>query len=290
LQLHHIETLTELRTHLTAGERDWHVHLVKPDLNGGKTTQQELDIALESRAVTALTISGLDQQSFEHLVTRFGKKLTAIHFWKCPRIDDLSPLEEMRELTHLAFFLNKRATSLWDLSKTRKLRALHFEDFSKLQDLRDLERGSSLSDLAFGNAVWAKFAAPSLEPLSALSSLRSLHFNLKAVGDGRIEPLGKLTGLKELEFSSSLFTTEQLAWLRARLPPSVNSSVLQAYRPLGQPITGGGKEVDVLVSGKGKPFLSTRADSERLQRYVETFNKSVLKYASNTTLAPGGAT
>lgn len=180
----HIETLTELRTHsLRSLAVDWHVHLVRPELNGGKVTAQDLDAALESPAVTALTVSGLDQKSFEHLVTRYGTKLRAVHFWKCPRIADLSPIEEMRVLTHVALFWNQRAIRLWDLSKTSNLRGLHFDDFTKLQDLRDLESGLGLSELAFGSAVETKFAIPSLGPLSGLSNLASLHFNLKKVDD-----------------------------------------------------------------------------------------------------------
>ncbi|TFY96649.1 hypothetical protein [Ramlibacter humi] len=265
---------------------DWHARLFPGESNGGKVTPDDLDAALGLPGITALTVCGLDQKSFEHLAVRYRTTLTAIHFWKCPRIEDLSPLEEMSALTHVAFFWNQRATRLWDLRKTTGLRGLHFDDFTRLRDLSDLETGVGLVELAFGNAVWTTFALPSLGPLSGLSNLKALHFNLKKVADGSIAPLARLTGLRELEFSPNLFTTDQLAWLRARLPMEVSSSVLQPFRMLAQPVTRGSKELDVLVAGKGKPLLSTRADSAKLQRYVAAFNDALSKYAADPDLEP----
>jgi hypothetical protein len=262
------------------------VQLVGSEANGGKTTEQELDAALDSPEATVLTVSGLDQKGLEHLARRFGKQLIAVHFWKCPRIEDLSPLEDMRELTHAAFYWNQRARCLWDLSKTPKLRGLQFDDFTRLPGLLDLERGRTLTELAFGNRVWTRFVVPTLEPLAALSKLKSLRFNLRRVDDRRIEPLAGLKQLTDLEFSSGLFTTGQLAWLRARLPDCQDSSVLQPFRVLAHPLTVGAKHLDVIVMGKGKPFLSTRDDAARLQRYVAAFDELVARYAANPDTAP----
>ncbi len=279
--------LLELRRHSAPGASPpWHLTLIQPEINGGKVSLDELKRLADSPTATALTISGLEQKSLEFLCEHVGAPFTAIHFWKCPRIEDLSALEAMPQLTHVAFYWNQRATRLWNLARTPRLRGLHFDDFTKLQDLSDLPGATSLEELAFGNAVWNRFGIPSLEPLAELVSLRSLAFNAKSVLDGRIQPLAKLVRLDELDVPSGLFTTIQLAWLRAHLPRSVSSTALEPFRRLRQPLTRKGKQLDVLVSGKRKPFLSTQSDSARLDRYVAEFNRLVERFSNEPDLEP----
>ena len=283
----HVHNLFELRRPLSQeATTPWHLRRIQPELNGGKISQEELTRLADSPLATTLTISGLEQKTFEFLCKNFGTQFTAIHFWKCPRIVDLSPLEDMPQLTHVALFWNQRATRLWTLERTPLLRGLHFDDFTKLQDLTDLAAASSLEDLAFGNANWSKFVVPSLEPLSGLSHLQSLAFRVKAVIDNKIQPLANLTHLAELSFSANLFTTSQLAWLRAHLPATVSATVLAPYQQLRQPLTTRGKKLDVLISGKGKPFLSSETDSVKLSRYITEFNKMVLQFSDNAQLEP----
>lgn len=265
----------------------WHARLVQPELNGGKATIAGIDQLSASPAATALTISGLEDRTLAHLARRFGGQFTAIHFWKCPRIADLSPLEEMPRLTHVAFYWNQRATRLWNFARTPALRGLHFDDFTKLTDLGDLRAAASLDTLAFGNAVWNRFSVDTLEPLAALGgTLRHLAFNAKSIGDGRIQPLARMTSLATLDFPSNLFTTEQLAWLRAHLPASVESTAIEPFRRLGQPLKRRGRALDVLVCGKGKPFLSSTADAAKLSRFVADFERSVARFAGDPSLEP----
>jgi hypothetical protein len=283
-----INDLAELRRHHPPDRQPpWHARLMQKELNGGKVTIAEIDRLEDSPRATALTISGLEDRTLAHLVRRFGSRFTAIHFWKCPRIADLSPLEDMPGLTHVAFYWNQRATRLWNLARTPALRGLHFDDFTKLSDLGDLRAGASLDTLVFGNAVWNKFSIDSLEPLSALGdTLRHLAFNAKSIGDGRIQPLARMTSLSTLDFPSNLFTTEQLAWLRAHLPSSVESTAIEPFRRLNQPLMRRGKPLDVLVSGKGKPFLSSTFDAEKLNRHVADFDAMVARFAADHSLEP----
>lgn len=282
-----INSLPELRRHHRPDDLPpWHYRLVQKALNGGKTTRSDLACLAEHSDATTLTISGLDQNSLEFLVERFGNQFTAIHFWKCPRIADLSPLESMPQLRWLAFFWNQRVTRLWDFSRTPRLLGLHFDDFTKLNKLDDISSAKSLEQLVFGNAVWNKYSVDSLEPISALTNLKSLAFNAQSIGDGRIQPLALLQQLMELDFPSNLFSTEQLAWLRARLPKTIETDVLQAFRRLNQPLQRKSKQLDVLICGKGKPFLSSSDDAERLARHVASFEKLVERFAANPTLEP----
>lgn len=277
-----VANLLELRRHLRPEEMPpWRASLIQPELNGGKASIEQLAPLADRPELTTLTISGLEPKTLDYLCGRFGQQLTAIHFWKCPRLPDLSPLEQMPRLTQVAFYWNQKATRLWDLRKTPALRGLQFDDFSKLDRLDDLARATSLDTLVFGNAVWNKFACASLEPLAGLSGLKALAFNAKAIADGRLTPLAALTGLDELDFPTNLFRTEQLAWLRARLPASVNATVLQACRPLRQALKLRGKSLDVLLCGKGKPFLSSTDDAARIARHAAEFEALVQRYAAS---------
>jgi hypothetical protein len=46
----------------------------------------------------------LDQKAFEVVVARFGAQFLGLHFWKCLRIVDLSPLENLPNVTHVRFY------------------------------------------------------------------------------------------------------------------------------------------------------------------------------------------
>lgn len=264
----------------------WHAEIVQREMNGGKTTESSLAGLDERPEVTALTVSGLEQKSFEFLVSRHGGRLTALHLWKCPRIEDFTPLESMGNLTHVSMFWNQRATRLWNLRKTPALRGLRFDDFIKMHDLEDLSEGTSLAELEFGDANWSKTVIETLEPLSSLTSLKSLSFGPKGIRDGRIQPLAALQQIEDLSFSSRLFETEQIAWLRARLPSSLQLDSLEPFRKLRQPLLMRGKRLDVLVSGKGKPYLSTEVDKAKLERYTSQFVQLVAKFKNDPALEP----
>jgi hypothetical protein len=258
--------LIDLRSHI--GPRPWMLNLVLPEIGGGKATAKDLEPISERPDATAITISGLDQDTFEHFVSGYGRQFAGIHFWKCPRIADLSPLQDLPQLTHVAFYWNQRTTRLWDLSATPSLRGLHFEDFTRLNILDDLAAGSSLEELGFGNAVWVTSAYETLDPLAGLGRLRHLDFSAKHILDDRIQPLASLTALESVSFPTRLFTTEQCAWLRARLPVTATGRVLEPSMKLDKPLVNG---KDTLIIGKRKPWLNSGKDAERIARYEAQF-------------------
>ena len=264
----------------------WLVNLVLPEIGGGCFDESHLAAIVENPSARALRISGLDQATFESLVVRYGPQFSAIEFWKCPRIADLSPLEELPDLQLVAFYWNQRATRLWNMSRNPRLAGLCFEDFTRLHDLRDLRSGASLQELEFGDAVWSTSVFESLEPLVALSGLRSLNFNAKRIDDGRIEPLAHLIRLEALRFPPRQFTTRQVAWLRAKLPASLESASLAPVVPLGQPLELEGKTRDVLLAGKRKPFLNSVTDEVRVRKHVDEFQQMVDDFQRDPTLNP----
>ncbi|HVH64131.1 MAG TPA: hypothetical protein VNA65_11090, partial [Candidatus Dormibacteraeota bacterium] len=183
-------------TTFTARTPPWMLRVVLPEIGGGTMTITEL-LKIEDAppGTAALVVSGLDQSMFETLVTRFGHRFTAIYFWKCPRIADLSPLEDLTSLTYLAFYWNQRADKLWNFASTPKLRGLQLEDFTRLHALDDLAAASSLEELRFGDKVWTKSVFTSLAPLPSLVRLRRLNFDARRIEDGRVQPLAALPSL-----------------------------------------------------------------------------------------------
>lgn len=259
------------------------VTLIQPELSGGKTTRSEID-ALLSRGASVVTVSGLDQDTFEYAMRRYGEQLVALHFWKCPRIDDFSPLESVDKLTFAAFYWNQKATRLWNFSKTPLLSGLFFENFKRLEDLTDLAGALSLQALEFGNGFTGRSVVHSLEPLAHLKALRSLAINPSRVLEGGIFPIASLISLRELSFSQRLFPVEQIAWLRAHLPDTLRSEALTPTRPV--PIKGIKLPGDLLVNGKGGPLLSADKDVIRVRRFVAQFEALVQMYRDNPELRP----
>jgi hypothetical protein len=281
-----IASLLELRRHVKPELRPaWHVQIYQKELNGGKASERDLVRLEETPEATALSISGLDQRVFEALVRRFSGQLNALHLWKCPRIESFAPLEDMSGLAYLAIYWNTKVVRLWDLRKTPLLRGLHFDDVSKVHSLAELEAAQSLHELSFGSAISLKCEIDTLEPLSALQDLQSLSFNLKKIRDTRIQPLAKLKNLHELAFPTRQFTTEQVAWLRAHMPSTLQSEALEPFRRIS-PLAGAKRQIDILVSGKGKPFLSSQTDGAKLERYVKEFNKMVEQFTGDPLREP----
>lgn len=246
---------------------------------------QPLAVIGEHPDAVALWISGLDQASFEKVITRYGSQFLALHLDKCPRITDLSPLEDLPRLRLVDIFWNQRATRLWDLSRNPALTGLRFSDFTRLHDLGDLPAAGSLLELHFGDAVWRTSTYESLAPLTELRGLRTLTFSFRRIDDGRIEPVGELTGLETLDMPTNMFTTRQFAWLRSRLPDTVKSRVLSPLADI-TPFEEGGKIKDVLLVGKRKPFLSTAADQARINKHVDEFWQMVDAFRLDPGLKP----
>jgi hypothetical protein len=92
--------------------------------------------------------------------------------------------------------------------------------------------------------------------------------------------------LEKLSFPSGLFTTEQVAWLKAKLPESTESQILAPYWTIEKPISMSGKNKNVFVVGKRKPFLDSKIDRKRIEKYALEFQKRVEWFRVNPLAAP----
>ena len=256
------------------------VHI--PPASEGGFAPSDFDVIEDHPEATALRVEGLDQDSFEMLVDRYGERFSALGLWKCPRIEDLTPLETMTKLTHVVVFWNQRATRLWNLTATPALTGLHLTDFKRLRSLDDLADGRGLEELEIGDMPGSSgFVVESLEPLANLTELRFLSLVVR-VADGRVQPLGALQRLKLLRSPINRWTTDQCAWLRAHLPADCEGRVLQAIEQRENPSGDRG----VRIVGKRKPSLSATDDAHRIARYVAQYDELVTRFRSDPSLDP----
>ena len=261
-----------LNLNFAKADKATHLSLVQPHVSGGRITREQLHQIEQHPEITEITVSGLKQDTFEHFVLHYGRQFKAIHFWKCPLVTDLSPIGTLADVEYLLFFWNQRAERLWDFSGTPHLKGLAFDDFTRMHDLADLEHANALEELHFGDMIWSKYTLNSLSPLAACKSLKNLNFSARKILDARIEPIASLQSLERLDFPTNLFTTQQVAWLKAHLPPTVESDALAGHQKLAHPIPYNGKDKDILIVGKGKPLLDSTRDRKRLDKYLREFD------------------
>ena len=50
-----------------------------------------------------------------------------------------------------------------------------------------------------------------------------------------------------------------------------------------------GKALDVLIAGKGKPFLSSQTDAAKVAQFVDSFQQLRDRFAADATLEPAPA-
>lgn len=248
------------------------------DISGGKITIADIDILKKFPDAEVVTISGLNQDTFEYFVKTYGKQLKAIRFFKNKFVEDLSLLGTLPQLEYVYFFANQRATSLWDMTNNTSLTALCIEDFSRITSIKGAETAPALKEFRIGNAVWNTMIIDSLMPLSN-SKIEKLTFSGRAISDNDFSFLETLPQLKVFDFATNVFTTEQVAWICANCPlaegyalkAKVDCMLLDSNEHM----------VNVpksIIVGKRKPVLKVKGNEERIKKYVDSFEKLKKKY------------
>ncbi|WP_082281523.1 internalin [Leptospira kirschneri] len=256
------------------------LNLIEDDISGGKILKERIDTIKSNPQANTIQISGLRQDTFNYFVENYASQFETIYFWKCPLVEDLSALSKLKSIQYILFYWNQRAIRLWDMSKNSSLKGVAIDDFTRIHELTDFASSETIEEIHFGNKVWTKFVVESLSPLVHCKKLKFLDFNLKRLKDNDISYLEKTKELKSLHFNTNLFTTEQIAWLRA-VRPDIESSSLEPFRKLKNPIVDNReKTLDVIVNGKGKPLLNSDIDKIKLEKYISTFNALVEEYRS----------
>lgn len=247
-------------------------------VGGGKITFADIDRLKEYPNTEVVTISGLQQDTFEYFIETYGKQLKAIRFFKNKFVEDLSLLGTLPQLEYVHFFANQKVTALWDMTENISLTALCVEDFSKLTSIKGVETAPVLKELIIGNAVWRKMVLDSLMPLAS-TKIERLSFTGQAILDNDLSFLENMPKLKEFDFATNMFTTEQVAWIVA------NCHLLDGYALKAKIdcmlFESNDNPVDVpksIIVGKRKPTLKIKGNEEKIQRYVDDFEDLRIKY------------
>lgn len=244
------------------------------DITGGTITFEEIDKINEFEKFDKVMISGLRQESFDYFVRTQGKKFKAIMFWKNKLVEDWSLLSTLKDVKFIGFFHNQRITKLWDMSENFALEGLYISDFTRLHSLDGIDKAPRLERLFFGDAVWSTSVLNDVKALEN-SKIKEFRFEGKSIKEVDLSIYTKMPYLEKLDFPTNLYTSEQLAWLVAKIP-HVQGYALRPYVKFNNSY-----EEDILICGKRKPFLSSGKNSERIQKYVENFEKLVKQYLEN---------
>ncbi|MBO5879490.1 MAG: hypothetical protein J6Q68_02945 [Clostridia bacterium] len=254
----------------------------KMHLGSEKITVEDIDKLKLYPDAEVVTISGLQQDTFEYFINTYGKQLKAIRFFKNKFVEDLSLLGTLPQLEYVHFFYNQRVTALWNMTENTSLTALCIEDFSRLVSIQSIETAPVLKEFRIGNAIWSTMKIDSLMPLSN-TNIERLSFSGRAIKDNDLSFLEALPSLKTFDFAINMFTTEQVAWIAANYP------LMEGYAIKAKVdcmlFESNENSVDVpkaMIVGKRKPTLKVAGNEEKIQKYVESFEKLKQKYAGLT--------
>jgi hypothetical protein len=186
-------------------------------------------------------------------------------FWKNKTVEDWSLLSTLKDVKFIGYFHNQRITQLWDLSENYSLEGLYISDFTRLHSLEGIQKAPKLERLYFGDAVWNKSVLNDLKALE-VSKLKEFGFFGKTIKEQDLTIYTKMPNLEMLNFALNLYTTEQIAWLVAKMPNEKGHS-LKLYIKVESDIL----KKDILICEKRKPFLSSKKDGTRIAKYIERF-------------------
>ncbi len=244
------------------------------DITGGRITFEEIDKINDFQSFDKVMISGLRQDTFDYFVQTQAYKFQSIMFWKNKLVEDWSILSTLKDVKFIGYFHNQRITKLWDMTMNYNLEGLYISDFTRLHTLDGINKAPKLERLSFGDAVWNTSTLNDLKALE-FTNIKEFHFGGKSITEEDILIYTRMPQLEILNFRTNLYSTEQLAWLVAKLP-NVQGNSLKPYIKFEK---RNPEQDDILICGKRKPFLSSTKDSAKIEKYVTNFNKLVKQYS-----------
>lgn len=248
------------------------------DVGGGKITIPEIDQLKSYPNAEVVTISGLQQYTFEYFIKTYGKQLKAIRFFKNKFVEDLSLLGTLPQLEYVYFYANQKAAALWDMTENTSLTGLCIEDFSRLTSIKGIETAPVLKEFDIGNAIWATMELKSLM-LLANTKIERLGFSGRKILDNDLSFLEQLPNLKTFDFNINMFTTEQVAWIVANLPQVEGYALKPKYDCMLLDSNENMVEVPYTkIVGKRKPTLKVEGNEKKIQKYIDSFEKLKTKY------------
>ncbi len=246
------------------------------DIGGGIVRIEDINTLDEFDNIDKVMISGLRQDTFEYFISKYGKRIKFLKFFKNKMVEDFSLLSSLENVEYIDFFINQRATNLWNMSNNKHLCGLAIDDFTRLHSLKGIETAPSLEYLHFGDKIWRKSILTDLDPLLK-TKLVGFSFNGKAIENNDILILSKIKSLKHFNCPTNLYTTEDIAKLVATFP-QLEGYALRPYVKFDRECI---QYADILICGKRKPFLYSDKDKNRIDNYAKKFYELVEYYKHN---------
>lgn len=184
---------------------------------------------------------------------------------------NLSFLETLDVTETIILEWNTKATSLWDISKNTRLRNLKVIDFPKLNDISQISVAKQLDSFTLEGGINNGLSIQTLNPISVLTNLKYLRLANLKVFDDTLKYLSNLRNLEELSLSNQ-FETKEYAWLASRLP-NVECDMFQATVETNIINTNNETVWDTMVVGRRKPFLNSKSDKAKIDKYITDFEK-----------------
>lgn len=267
-----------MNIHVDDIQRRLHVTRMKENKSGALSpcdmTSDDVDYEMSfPKDKRILEICGMNQESFEYFVEKYGETYESLYFFKCQLISDFSPLSRLKNLKAVRIFWNIRSDKLWDMSENTSLTHLIIMDCKKItqNNLKLIETGKSLKTVSVSGSVFESFKLDSLSIFNNMPSLEAIDLYKIKLSDRNIEFLKTLPNLNEFNFDAGMFTTEEIAYMCARYP-HIHGSALCAYNKRDAILS------DVRVCGYRKPGLNLPEGQKRLDKYIAEFNALVEKY------------
>ena len=161
-----------------------------------------------------------------------------------------------------------------DLNSLKTLSEISINQQSKAPELTNLRTATNLNKLEIGvfpplNPVKIN----SIEDITSCDSISELTFgNVKLMNDD-FRALSRMKNLRKLSLPQNI-DVDTLAYLSVKLHKT-ESEELKPWQKLAM-LYG---ENDIKINGKRRPFLSTKNDKEKIQKYEDQFSKLQMKYA-----------
>lgn len=237
-------------------------------------TPDEIDYEMgaSSRSKRVIALNGITQDGLEHFVQKYGSTYRGIHLAFASGINDLSPLGDLSALEFVSIS-DGRCDQLWNMSKNERLRILVVDSCKRLtENPAKLETAPSLETIWYLGGTESVHPMSSLQGFSHLPAVKEIRLWFVRLKDRCLDFLSTIPTLEIFDFEAHLFTTNEIAWMKANYP-DLDGKFLRAYGPAYYGATS-----SVRVSGSRKPELQLPEDQGRLNKYIQEFDNLVMQY------------
>ena len=259
--------------------------LHRQNANGGvkNLTFEDIDTLRRYPHYDAITILGLQQDTFEYFIEKYAPHFKVIRFCQNRDVLDWSSLGKLKNIEFLDMFSNHGMTSLWDMSENDSLKALSIGNSPKLHSIVGIEKAPALRRFELGEVRDATTVIDTFAPLSG-TKIEYLSFAGKKIENCDLAFLRNMPSLKHFDFPTNLFTVEQIAWIVANFPHLEGYALCAKIDAFGWNEETHTMNVPyTLIVGKRKPFLMNEGNEAKIKRYIDRFDQLVEFYKGEET-------